>query len=71
MGDAGGESVKIVQTDNFNRDDVSDTLVAENVPPYYAEKIVKFLNDTLGGERSSAYFQVKPDEYKLYVFDPR
>lgn len=62
--------MKIICKDNFDRDSVSDTLVAENVSEYYAPIIVNFMNSKLSGEHSSDYFAAVPDDYVLYVFKP-
>ena len=62
--------MKIINVDNFDRDTVSDTLVAENVPKYYAKDIVEFLNDKYSGSTSSDYFMIKPNDYKLYTWEP-
>ena len=58
--------MKIVNKDNFDRDSISDDLVAENVSEFYATAIVEFLNLKYGGDNSPNYFSVKPDDYKLY-----
>lgn len=62
--------MKIIRVDNFARETESDSLVAENVNDYYGPKIVKFLNDTLSGDHSSAFFRLVSDDYKLYEFHP-
>ena len=62
--------MKIVSVDNFSRDEVSDTLIAENVSEFYATVIAKFLNQKYGGDNSPNYFSVKPDDYKLYKSEP-
>lgn len=62
--------MKIVCTDNFARDSISDSLVAENVSEFYAETIVAALNQKFGGEHSQDYFVVRPDDYEPYRFEP-
>jgi hypothetical protein len=63
--------MKIVAVDNFNRDEVSDVLIAENVHEAYAEKICEFLNSEFCNSRySPRFFKVKPDTYKLYIWEP-
>lgn len=62
--------MKIVQRDNFDRENISESLIAENVPLFWAEKIVTFLNDEFSGPESPFYCAAKPDDYKLYVFEP-
>ena len=61
--------MKIIQVDNFDRDSVSDTLVAENANEYYGKAIVEFLIDKFSGDTSSSYFRLVPDDYKLYKSD--
>lgn len=62
--------VNIIRTDNFNRDNVSDTMVAENVGTFYAEKITEFLNEKFGGPESPNFYRVVPLDHKLYVWEP-
>jgi len=62
--------MKIIKVDNFDREDISDELIAENVPDYYVKCIVEELNQKFGGSTSPDYFMGKPDDYKLYTFEP-
>ena len=62
--------MKIIRTDNFNRDHVSDGLIAENVNEFFAKLIVKLLNKYTG-MNSQDYFKAVPDDHKLYVCGPR
>ena len=62
--------MKIINKDNFNRESMSDSVVAENVPDFYADTITEALNNKFGGERSSDYFLSVQDDYELYIFDP-
>lgn len=62
--------MKIIQSDNFNRDEVSEQLIAENVPEFWAEKIAKLLNEKYSGDGSSFYCSVKPDDHQLYTWEP-
>jgi hypothetical protein len=65
--------MKIVLVDNYARENISDVLIAENVPESYALKIADFLNkEDPFTDRASyhpLYFSVKPDNYKLYKFE--
>lgn len=56
--------MKIVQIDNFDRDDISDVLIAENVNEYFGKLIVDFLNsrESVTSER---YFVLRQDSYEL------
>lgn len=62
--------MKIIRIDNFNRDSISDILVAENVSELYALIIVEFLNEKYSGEASSYFYIYRSDDYKLYTFEP-
>lgn len=62
--------MKIICIDNFDRESVSDTLIAENVDEYWAPKIVEIMNRTFGGEDSPNYFISVEDDHKLYVYKP-
>lgn len=61
--------MKIVKKDNFARESVSDSLIAENVSEYYGEIIVKCLNEKLGGRYSSDFFSLEQNDYKLFEVD--
>jgi len=56
--------VKIIAVDNFDRDDVSDVLIADNVHPHYAEQLVEWLN-----RKYPDHFKVVPLDHKLYKFE--
>ena len=62
--------MKIINIDNYNRENRSDYLVCDNCPEYYAPKIAEFLNEKFGGEHSDNYFRAVPEDYKLYKFEP-
>lgn len=62
--------MKIIKSDNFNRENVSERLVAESVPPVYANIIADLLNDRFSGSQSEAFFRAEKDDYQLYVFEP-
>lgn len=62
--------MKIICVDNFNRESVSDTLVAENVNEFYGKKIVDFLNDKFSGDTTGCWFRLVTNKYKLYEFEP-
>jgi len=62
--------MKIIRTDNFNREKRSDLLIAENVHKYFGEFLTKELNNRYSGETSPDYFRLVPDDYKLYKWEP-
>ena len=59
--------MKIILIDNFNRESVSDILIAENAQPHYANLIIEKLNQDLHNDSPYFYKTVK-NEYKLYEF---
>ena len=58
--------MKIICTDNFDRETISDKLVCENVNEYYGNLIVDFLNDKLSGDHSDDFYKLVEDGHKLY-----
>ncbi len=62
--------MKIIRKDNFDRENISDSLVAENVGDYYGNFIVKKLNERFSGDRSPDYFMLVENDHKLYIFEP-
>ena len=61
--------MKIICKDNYDRETVSDSLVAENLSGYYAELIARLLNQHFG-EESQGFFEAVPDYHKLHTFEP-
>ncbi len=61
--------MKVIASDNFNRDNVSDFLVCGNVCEYYGNLIVKFLNDR-EGEYSPYFYSLVSDDHELYIWEP-
>jgi len=57
--------MKVIQTDNYNRDTVAEKLIAENLPKDEAEAMAKSLN-TAEGQHSDRYFIVVDEEYTLW-----
>jgi len=62
--------MKIICVDNFGRESISDRLIAENVPDYWARIIVELLNSHASGDHDPNYFQAVADNHKLYEFVP-
>ncbi len=62
--------MKIIQVDNFARENVSEQLIAENVSEYWSARIVMLLNDKYSGSDTSFYCQAVTDDYKLFVYEP-
>jgi hypothetical protein len=62
--------MKIIGKSNFDLETVNDILIAENVKTTYAKFIASALNDKFCTETSKYFFEAKPDEYKLYVWEP-
>lgn len=57
--------MKIIQIDNFDRDNPPNIVIAENITPYYAKYILEFLNNKFSGDHSTEYFELKEDDYVL------
>jgi hypothetical protein len=59
--------MKIIGKDNYDRETISDVLVAENVTKYYANLIVTLLNNSpVVGEND--FYVAVADDYQLYKF---
>lgn len=57
--------MKIICKDNFDRENIADTVVCENINEYYGELIVDFLNKK-GGENSPDYYKLVENNYRLW-----
>lgn len=62
--------MKIIAADNFDRDHVADELIAENVPIFYAQKIVDYLNIRFSGDNAQRIYKVVLPDYKLHTVEP-
>ncbi len=62
--------MKIICTDNFDRESVSDRLVCSNVSEYYGRSIVDSLNDKLSGNESFNFYRLVDNDYELYRWEP-
>jgi hypothetical protein len=60
--------MKVVATDNFNRDHISDVLVAENIDVLSARELAEKLNATMG-PNGDWFHRVVPDFHKLYKWE--
>lgn len=61
--------MKIIRVDNFDRDNKPDKLVAENVDLFYADAMIKDLNDRYSGISSPYFFKLVSDSYELREVD--
>ena len=61
--------MKIIQVDNFGRDNISDKLIAENVNEYYGRFMVDKLNEKYNRVCPDKYYKLVEDDYELYKFD--
>jgi hypothetical protein len=61
--------MKIICTDNFDRETENDSLVCENVNEDMGNKIVSLLLSE-EHEHSPNFYKLVPDDYKLYVWEP-
>lgn len=57
--------MKIIIVDNYDRDYIADTVIAEKVHSTYAQKICDFLNNE-SDSHSQEFFKVVTDNYELY-----
>ena len=62
--------MKIICRDNYDRDNISDKLIAEHVNPHYGERIVRLLNTACLSAIHDEHFNLVDDDYKLYKFEP-
>lgn len=62
--------MKIVMVSNFDKETVSDVLIAKDVASYYADFIADALNKRFSGDMSPNFFRAVEDDYKLYIFRP-
>jgi len=61
--------MKIVATSNYNLDDYSEYVIAENVNSYYGKLICDFLQSQVR-DGDSAWPVLKEDDYELFVWEP-
>lgn len=61
--------MKIICSDNYDREAYDDILVAENVNKNDGELIVVLLNNNRK-EHDEIYYKLVKDSYKLYKFEP-
>jgi hypothetical protein len=61
--------MKIICTDNLDRENRSDRLVATGLNEYMGARIVRLLNDAEGLD-SDNFYKLVPDDYKLYEWEP-
>ena len=61
--------MKIIASDNFARETVSDYLVCSDVSEYYGNLFVDVLNSR-GGVHSPRYYRLVPDDHVLYTWEP-
>ena len=63
--------MKIIMVDNFDRDSISDVLIADNVNKFYADYIAEALNKKFSpGDYAQSFFKPVDNDYKLYEFMP-
>ena len=62
--------MKIIITDNYDRENVSEAICCENVDRRHGELIVRLLNDSFGVNDPN-YYKLVEDSYKLYVWEPQ
>lgn len=60
---------KIIMVDNFNRDNVDDVLIADNVINEFMGKRIIGLLNSKEGESSERFFRLVDKDYELYKFE--
>ena len=61
---------RVVQTDNFDRENVSERFITEPIHENMAKRIQIFLNETYSGPNEQEYYKMVPENYQLYKFEP-
>ena len=61
--------MKVIITDNFDRESMSDELLVGNLSKRQAEVVANALNKD-GGECSPYFYRAVEDDYELYIYDP-
>ena len=61
--------MKIIGLDNLDRENVSESVLCENINEHYAKLIAEWINEREGAN-SSRFYVVKPDDYKPYIYEP-
>jgi hypothetical protein len=62
--------MKVIAVDNFDRDWVSQRLIAESLDQQVAEMIVQVLNDAHPEPCTEWYYMAKPENYVLKEWEP-
>ena len=57
---------KVIASDNYNRESISDEIVCENCSEANAIRIARLLNQ----ETSDKFYRAVPGGYKLYRYNP-
>ena len=58
--------MKIVTSDNFNRDLFTETVVAENLNEFLGKQLVEQWNEEYWTAQSEFYLKLVDDDYKPY-----
>lgn len=58
--------MKIIAVDNFDRENMADVLIAENVPEFYGKYIADYLQLSFGGNYAPHFFKAVEDDYVLW-----
>ena len=62
---------KVVGTDNFARETVSDFLAAESINSEATAKLIAdALNEAYGGRDAPVFYRAVSQDYKLYRWEP-
>ena len=61
--------MKIIATDNFGRESVSDFQVCSEIDEHHGTLFVEFLNKRQG-QNGPHFYRLVPDDHVLWVFEP-
>lgn len=61
---------KIIKVDNYDRENVSDVLICENINDFYGRQVVEDLIARWGGDNTPNHFKLVPDDHKLHIYEP-
>lgn len=61
---------KIVAHSNFDNETVSEFVVADNIPAFYAEKLIHFMQKEIASKDATYYYKLVDLDYELYIWEP-
>lgn len=58
--------MKVIAVDNFDRENVDDVLIKDNLSKEEADKIAKDYNDNIMSDNHPIFYKAVDDNYKLF-----